>query len=61
MWPVANVVHETITPTGVTVGNVLIGAAAGTVDPVAAQTGTALLGVALTTAAGGAKTRWLGR
>lgn len=61
VWPLPGVVHETTTPTGVAAGAVLITAAAGTVDPVAAQTGTALMGIAITTAGAAAKVRWIGR
>lgn len=61
VWPLAGVVHETVTPTGCTAGNALASAAAGTVDPgtlgTLAAAGT-LIGVALTTATAGNKCQW---
>lgn len=59
--PIPGNVHETTTPGGVTAGQVVIAAAAGTVNPVAAETGLALQGVALNTAAAAGKVRWAGR
>lgn len=63
VWPTEGVVHETTNGNAGTInaGSVLISAASGNIDVVAAQTGTALLGVALTTAATAAKIRWIGR
>ena len=61
VWHLPGVVHETTTPTGVTAGNALASAAAGTVDPgtlaTLAAAGT-LIGVALTTATAGNKCQW---
>lgn len=61
VWPLPGVTHETVTPTGVTAGNALSSAAAGTVDPgtlgTLAAAGT-LIGVALTTATAGNKCQW---
>lgn len=61
VWPLPGVIHETTTPTGVTAGNALTSAAAGTVDPgtlgTIAAAGT-LIGVALTTATAGNKCQW---
>ena len=61
VWPLPGVIHETTTPTGVTAGNALVSAAAGTVDPgtlgTLAAAGT-LIGVALTTATAGNKCQW---
>lgn len=59
--PIPGNVHETTTPAGVTVGAALASAANGTVDPIGANTFPTYLGVALTTAAAGAKVRWTGR
>ncbi|MEU4779256.1 hypothetical protein [Micromonospora sp. NPDC023633] len=61
VWPIANCIHETTSPAGAAVGVALIAAAAGTVNPVAAETGLALLGVTLTTGGAGTKVRWIGR
>ena len=64
VWPLPGVVHETTTPTGVTAGNALASAAAGTVDPgtlaTLAAAGT-LIGLALTTATAGNKCQWTAR
>ena len=61
VWPLPGVTHETVTPTGITAGNALSSAAAGTVDPgtlgTLAAAGT-LIGVALTTATAGNKCQW---
>lgn len=59
--PISGNTHETTTPAGVTAGAVVVTAAAGTVDPFAAQVGLALLGVAVNTATAGNKVRWAGR
>lgn len=61
VWPLPGMIHETVTPTGVTAGNALASAAAGTVDPgtlgTLAAAGT-LIGVALTNATAGNKCQW---
>jgi hypothetical protein len=64
VWPVAGVVHETVTPAGVSAGAALSTAAAGPVHSGTLGTRAAagqLLGTALTTAGAAAKTRWIGR
>lgn len=65
VWPISpQIVHETTTPTGVSVGARLLAAAAGTVDsgtPATLAAAGTDIGVALTTAAGAAKTQWIGR
>lgn len=64
VWPLSGVVHETTTPAGVTAGAALASAASGGVDSGTLGTLAAaghLIGTALTTAAAGAKTRWIGR
>lgn len=64
VWPIFGCVHETVTPVGVTAGNALSASTAGGVDSgtlaTLAAAGT-LIGVALTTAGAGLKTRWVGR
>lgn len=63
VWPLA-AEHETTTPAGVTAGDSLAVAAAGTVNTVVPATGAAaatLIGVALTTAGAAAKCRWTGK
>lgn len=61
IWPLNNVIHETTSTAGVTVGAVVIAGAGGTVEPIAAQTGFERFGLALTTGGAAAKVRWIGR
>ena len=67
VWPLANVVHESVTIAGVSALDGVSTAAAGnpgTVSTIAVATGAAagtLLGIALTTATAGNKVRWIGR
>lgn len=64
VWPITGVVHETVTPAGVTAGAALTTSTAGGVDSgtlaTVAAAGT-FIGTALTTATAGNKTRWIGR
>lgn len=64
VWPMSGVMHETVTPAGVTAGAALASSTAGGVDSgtlaTLAAAGT-LLGTAVTTAAAAAKCRWIGR
>lgn len=64
VWPIPGVVHETTTPAGVTAGAALASAASGGVDSGTLGTLAAaghLIGTAISTAALGAKVRWIGR
>lgn len=61
IWPLTNVIHETTSTAGVTVGTVVIAGAGGTVEPIAAQTGYERIGLALTTGGAAGKVRWTGR
>ncbi|SFK92570.1 hypothetical protein SAMN05216275_14161 [Streptosporangium canum] len=64
VWPIPGVVHESVTPAGVTAGGALTSSTAGGVDSgtlaTVAAAGT-LIGTALSTAASAAKCRWIGR
>ncbi len=64
VWPIPGVIHETVTPAGVTAGNALTSSTAGGVDSgtlaTVAAAGT-LIGTALSTATAGNKARWIGR
>lgn len=64
VWPIPGVVHETISPAGVTAGNALTSSTAGGVDSgtlaTIAAAGT-LIGTAVSTATTGNKCRWIGR
>lgn len=64
VWPLCNIVHETVTPAGVTAGNALSSSTSGGVDSgtlaTLAAAGT-LIGTATTTATTGLKCRWIGR
>ncbi len=64
VWPIPGVIHETVTPAGVTAGNALASSTAGGVDSgtlaTLAAAGT-LIGTALTTATATNKCRWIGR
>ena len=64
VWPLQNIVHESVTPAGVTAGAALTSSTSGGVDSgtlaTIAAAGT-LLGTALTTATAGNKCRWIGR
>jgi hypothetical protein len=62
--PIAGNVHESTHPAGGSTGDVMTAAASGNVASTAAGTAAAAgtdLGVALSTAAAGAKIRWIGR
>ena len=64
VWPLCNVMHETVTPAGVTAGNALTSSTSGGVDSgtlaTIAAAGT-FLGTAVTTATAGNKCRWIAR
>lgn len=64
VWPLCNVVHETVTPAGVTAGAALSSSTSGGVDSgtlgTLAAAGT-FLGTAITTATAGNKCRWQAR
>jgi len=66
LWPLDGLIHESVTPAGVTAGQGVQTAAAGTVDTVttsipAGAAAATLLGIAITTATAGLKVRWIGR
>lgn len=64
VWPLSGVVHETVSPAGVTAGAALTSSGAGGVDSGTLATIAAAgthIGTALTTAGVGVKTRWIGR
>ncbi|MFI7125988.1 capsid cement protein [Nonomuraea sp. NPDC050153] len=64
VWPISGVVHETTTPAGVTAGAALASSTGGGVDSGTLGTLAAaghLIGTAISTAALGAKVRWVGR
>lgn len=64
VWPLSGVVHETVSPAGVTAGAALTSSTAGGVDSGTLATIAAAgthIGTALTTAGVGVKTRWIGR
>jgi hypothetical protein len=64
IWPIPGLVHESVTPGGVTAGNALSSSTSGGVDSgtlgTLAAAGT-LIGTAVNTATTGLKTRWLGK
>lgn len=64
VWPLAGLVHETITTSGATAAGALSAGASGVVEPgtlaTLAAAGT-LIGTAVTTATAGNKIRWIGR
>ena len=64
LWPIAGLVHETISTAGATAAGALSTGATGTVEPgtlgTLAAAGT-LIGTALSTATAGLKIRWVGR
>ncbi len=64
VWPIPGVIHESVSPAGVTAGNALTSSTAGGVDSgtlaTIAAAGT-LIGTALSTATAGNKARWIGR
>lgn len=64
VWPLDNLIHESVTPAGVTAGNSLTSSTAGGIDTgvlaTVAANGT-LLGTAVTTATAGLKARWIAR
>jgi hypothetical protein len=66
LWPIDGLIHEVTTPAGVTAGQGVQSAAAGTVDTVttsiaAASAAGTMLGIAITTATATNKVRWIGR
>ncbi|GAA3027263.1 hypothetical protein [Streptosporangium longisporum] len=64
VWPLSGVVHETVTPAGVTTGAAVTSSTAGGVDSGTLATVAAAgthIGTAISTAAAGNKVRWIGR